>query len=133
MSVRFFVSYYCVLLCTTSTRIKPPLFSSTTLLLARIKELEGLLATLRARQVGVLSRCGFTENLTVGSRGNDVACLQRYLTITGDFTHPEGPTSYFGPVTKSAVLSWQMKEGVTPATGFFGPLSRARYLEVVRQ
>ena len=71
------------------------------------------------------SGCTFTTDLTVGSSGNDVTCLQSTLISKG-FAIPAGATGYFGAQTKAAVVAWQTTAGV-PATGYFGPLSRASF------
>ncbi len=69
--------------------------------------------------------CTFTRSLTVGSRGADVTCLQNVL-VAGGFLSVT-PTGYFGSLTKAAVAKWQASAGVTPAVGFFGAISRAKY------
>ncbi len=33
-------------------------------------------------------------------------------------------TGYFGPITKAAVIKWQAANGVSPASGFVGPITR---------
>lgn len=80
--------------------------------------------------------CNFTRNLTVGSRGEDVKCLQQYLNASG-FTvaqsgagSPGNESTYFGPATKAALIKWQKANNVSPASGYFGPLSRAKYNEL---
>lgn len=70
--------------------------------------------------------CTFTRALTVGSEGEDVKCLQAYLTPMY-FTNAAGATGYFGPVTAAAVAAWQTANGVTPAAGYFGSVSQAKY------
>lgn len=84
-----------------------------------------------APAAGAGAKCSFTRALTVGSRGDDVTCLQNYLTGTGHFTYSGGATGYFGGVTKAAVAAWQAANGVSPAVGYFGPISRAKYDSVV--
>ncbi|MFC1731274.1 peptidoglycan-binding protein [candidate division KSB1 bacterium] len=74
--------------------------------------------------------CTFTRSLTMESEGADVTCLQDYLTGTGHFTFSGGSTGYFGSVTKSAVAAWQAANGVSPAVGYFGPISMAKYSAV---
>ena len=76
-------------------------------------------------------KCSFTQALKMGSRGDDVTCLQNYLKGTGHFTYSGGATGYFGGVTKSAVAAWQAANGVSPAAGYFGTLSQAKYNSVV--
>ncbi len=70
--------------------------------------------------------CTFTRSLTVGSRGADVQCLQEVLKA-GGFLNIASTTTYFGAMTKAAVAKWQASAGVTPAAGFFGSISRAKY------
>jgi|GEM_PF-1547945 len=77
------------------------------------------------------STCNFYRSLSLGSRGDDVKCLQAYLQKEGFFSYTGGLTGYFGPVTKSAVSKWQAKNGVSPSLGYFGPISRAKYKEIV--
>ena len=68
--------------------------------------------------------CSFTQSLTVGSRGDDVKCLQTYLNVS-----PQ--SGYFGPLTQAAVAKWQADNGVSPAAGYFGSISRAKYNALV--
>jgi putative intracellular protease/amidase len=69
------------------------------------------------------SECSVTRDLSVGSRGEDVECLQHHLMEDG-FLKIGGATGYFGEMTKTAVQKWQEEKGL-PATGYVGPLSRA--------
>ncbi|MEX2013418.1 MAG: peptidoglycan-binding protein, partial [Parcubacteria group bacterium] len=67
-------------------------------------------------------------NLTIGSRGADVTALQQFLVREGYLVMPIGVDyGYFGPLTKSAVSLWQASSGISPAVGFFGPISRAAF------
>ena len=77
------------------------------------------------------AKCSFTRSLTVGSRGDDVTCLQNYLTGTGHYSYSGGATGYFGNVSKNAVAAWQAANGVSPAVGYFGSLSQAKYNSMV--
>jgi hypothetical protein len=67
----------------------------------------------------------FTVNLRFGSRGNDVVELQKALKKLGFFPATQEPTGYFGPLTRTAVIAYQKANGITPAVGFVGPLTRA--------
>lgn len=67
-----------------------------------------------------------TVDLTVGSTGSAVTCLQQDLIAAG-YSIPAGATGYFGAQTKAAVSSWQAAAGVSPAAGYFGPISRAAW------
>ena len=90
-----------------------------------------------APAAGAGAKCAFTKSLTVGSRGDDVMCLQKYLNGAGykiaasGAGSPGSETSYFGGLTKAAVAKWQAAQGVSPAVGYFGPISRAKYDSVV--
>ncbi|MCL5782111.1 MAG: peptidoglycan-binding protein [Patescibacteria group bacterium] len=69
----------------------------------------------------------FTQNLTVGSTGPDVAALQTWLVAHG-FDIPTLKTDstqigYFGAQTKEAVMRYQASVGI-PNTGFVGPMTR---------
>lgn len=70
--------------------------------------------------------CTFTRNLTVGSKGDDVTCLQNALIAAG-YSVPAGATGYFGSQTVAAVSAWQKAAGVSPAAGYFGAISRAAF------
>ena len=74
----------------------------------------------------------FTRNLYLGSKGEDVKMLQKVLNLDPDTqvatTGPGSPgneTEYFGGKTKAAVAKFQMKNGITPALGYFYPKTRA--------
>ena len=75
----------------------------------------------------------FTRSLTVGSQGDDVKALQDYLTTTGHFTYSGGSTGIFGSVTRTALAAWQAANGISPASGYFGPVSKAKYLELINK
>jgi hypothetical protein len=69
----------------------------------------------------------FTRDLTIGSTGADVVALQDVLISNGYLSMPAGTSKgYFGTLTKTAVMKWQASAGITPAAGYFGPVSRAK-------
>lgn len=69
----------------------------------------------------------FNVNLTVGSAGPDVVALQDMLVAGGYLIMPAGVSKgNFGPLTQSAVAKWQAANGIAPAAGYFGPISRAK-------
>jgi peptidoglycan hydrolase-like protein with peptidoglycan-binding domain len=71
------------------------------------------------------NNCGFYRDLGQGSRGEDVRCLQAYLQSTGySYGNADG---VFGPLTRQAVISWQVGKGIFPANGYFDAVSRAKY------
>ncbi len=92
---------------------------------AQIAQLQALLASLTGS--GSSAGYTFTMDLTVGSTGQGVVELQKVLVAKGFLTMPAGvPMGYFGLLTRSAVAAWQASVGITPAVGYFGPISRAR-------
>ncbi len=80
--------------------------------------------------------CSFTRDLTLGSTGADVKCLQQYLNAQGHTVassgagSPGNETEYFGSLSQAALAKWQAANGVAPAAGYWGPLSRAKYNEL---
>lgn len=72
----------------------------------------------------VTSRYVFTKYLGVGSVGNDVKALQQILKELGYFTYPYA-TSYYGSMTKEAVVKYQKAKGLIPYPGYVGPATRA--------
>ncbi len=97
-----------------------------------VADLQAMIATLQA-QIAALSggsstsgasSVTFTRDLTLGSSGADVTALQNWLIGKG-FTIPAGASGYFGAQTQSALARYQASAGITPASGYFGPLTRA--------
>lgn len=66
----------------------------------------------------------FTRDLTIGSVGADVTALQTLLINRG-FGIPAGATGYFGAQTQAALARYQAANGIAPAAGYFGPITRA--------
>lgn len=89
-------------------------------LLAQIAMLQGQMGG------GAGASYTFNNDLTIGSTGSDVTALQTKLEEAGFLTMPSGVAKgYFGSLTAAGVKAWQASVGL-PATGFFGPLSRAK-------
>ncbi|MEK7507938.1 MAG: peptidoglycan-binding domain-containing protein [Patescibacteria group bacterium] len=96
-------------------------------LLAQIQQLQS--------QLGMQSQStsyNFTRNLTVGSTGDDVKALQQFLNSHGAQVSatgagsPGSESTYFGAKTKSALAAYQASVGISPAAGYFGPITKAR-------
>lgn len=80
--------------------------------------------------------CSFTRSLEMEMTGEDVKCLQKYLNGSGFTIATNGvgsagrETDQFKTLTKEALIKWQRSNNVTPASGFFGPLSQQKYKEL---
>jgi hypothetical protein len=100
---------------------------------ALILSLEAELQTLEAQAGSQASPTTtsfiFSRDLQSGMTGADVQQLQQVL-----ISHNAGPaaeklkahgmTQYFGPLTRAALIEFQKSVGITPASGFFGPITR---------
>jgi peptidoglycan hydrolase-like protein with peptidoglycan-binding domain len=64
----------------------------------------------------------FTKFLYIGSTGTEVKQLQLKLTELGYYNGPI--TSYFGSLTKAAVIKLQKANNMNPAPGWAGPGTR---------
>lgn len=111
---------------------------STTDLQAQINALLSQITALQAQLAAsqgsaVVTACSFTRDLTVGAKGDDVKCLQQYLNGKGykvaesGAGSPGNETTTFGSLTKAAAAKWQAANSVSPAVGYFGSISRAKY------
>jgi hypothetical protein len=70
------------------------------------------------------STFNFTRDLHIGMRGDDVTALQQFLIANG-YQIPAGATGYFGVQTRSALAAYQAANNISPAVGYFGPITRA--------
>ena len=75
----------------------------------------------------------FTRDLTIAAAGEDVRALQQFLNANGALLTSAGPgapgeeTDRFGALTKAALARFQAAHGISPAAGYFGPLTRAAF------
>ena len=73
----------------------------------------------------------FTKNLSSGMVGIDIKRLQEYLNLKGFTVSTKGAgsagkeTTFFGSATRAALARFQKANGISPAVGFFGPITRA--------
>lgn len=71
------------------------------------------------------------RDLKLGMQGDDVRSLQQFLNANGHVLaktgvgSPGNESTIFGLLTKRALLAYQKAHGITPASGYFGPLTRA--------
>lgn len=74
----------------------------------------------------------FTMTEQLGSTGGEVMWVQKFLNAHGAMVSSSGAgspgneSSYYGAKTKAAVAKWQGMNGVAPAVGYWGPLTRAK-------
>ncbi len=72
----------------------------------------------------------FLNNLSLGMIHSDVKELQKYLNTHGyqiattGAGSPNNETTKFGALTKAGVIKFQLANKITPAVGFFGPITR---------
>lgn len=66
----------------------------------------------------------FNQNLTIGSTGADVIALQEILINDGYLTSVSTPTGYFGYGTQVALGKFQAANGISPASGYCGSITR---------
>lgn len=72
-------------------------------------------------------------DLKLGSNNSYVKTLQEYLNnsgytvnpVAGDGGSKGNETTYFGPLTQSALSKFQQAMGISPSVGYFGPITRA--------
>ncbi len=107
-------------------------------LLAQIQALQAQLVQLQSAQTGgtATTACTFTKSLYLGVSDSQVKCLQQYLNGAGYKVALSGAgsvgneTNYYGSLTRAAVAKWQAANAVSPAVGYFGAISRAKYSAV---
>ncbi len=95
-----------------------------------VEELQAQIAALMAQINGLQTSTGtgscvsIPAPLTIGSQGADVTALQNALIAAGQ-SIPAGATGYFGSQTQAALAAWQAANGVSPAAGYYGPITKA--------
>ncbi|MDZ4226478.1 MAG: peptidoglycan-binding protein [Patescibacteria group bacterium] len=82
-----------------------------------------------------LSSFVFTRDLEVGVTGDDVRALQVFLNTNVYVLAETGPgspgneTLMFGALTRAALARYQAANDISPAVGYFGPITRAYILK----
>lgn len=71
-----------------------------------------------------VSAAEFETNLRYGARSPEVTKLQEFLQDEGLYTGPLSGNFY--SLTLKAVKTFQTREAISPASGYFGPLTRTR-------
>ena len=88
-------------------------------------KIAGIFAVVAFALTAVSANAAFMRDLTLGSTGADVTELQNIL-ISNGYSIPAGATGYFGAQTQAALAKWQAAVGISPAAGYFGPITRAK-------
>jgi len=104
---------------------------------ALLVSLEAQLQALEAQAAGSATGTSFsaasstfTRDLRFGMTGADVTRLQIFLIAQNAGAAAQklkvnGTTQNFASLTKAALIEFQKKEGIAPAIGYFGPITRA--------
>ncbi len=80
---------------------------------------------------GLPTNFTFKKNADTGTRNTEVLNLQKFLNTQGYKVSTKGAgspgkeTLLFGPATRAALARFQKANGIKPAVGYFGPLTRA--------
>ncbi len=88
-------------------------------------------APTQTTQASQTSSAGAYRDLELGMTGEDVRVLQKLLNTLGFLVAESGPgspgneTTSFGPLTRDALAKFQAANGISPASGYFGPITRA--------
>lgn len=121
-----------------SSSISATSSTSASSLLAQLNALETELAALKAQAnaQGAETSSGtkvgtpvFTRDLHEGMSGTDVHALQEYLVAQNKgpaarALKAHGLTRNFASLTKAALIEFQKVVGISPASGYFGPITR---------
>ncbi|OGG45608.1 hypothetical protein A2673_00010 [Candidatus Kaiserbacteria bacterium RIFCSPHIGHO2_01_FULL_50_13] len=117
---------------TTDSADVSALMAQVNALVAQLTALGGTAPTLPAVSGAPgLSVSTFARSLDVGSTGTDVRALQQFLNNNGYTIAKSGPgspgneTETFGGLTRVALAAYQAANGISPAVGYFGPLTRS--------
>ncbi len=96
-----------------------------------LKKLEALSAVEVAGDKAAVFDRALSRDLTLGSQGGDVSVLQQFLINSG--VYPEALiTGSFGPLTLAALARFQKQQNISPSSGYFGPLTKKRMLNLIR-
>jgi PKD repeat protein len=75
--------------------------------------------------VPTFALASFDTNLGYGRSGSAVLVLQQFLISQGDLTSDDA-SGHFGRDTLAGLKVFQSQQGISPVTGFFGPITRAK-------
>lgn len=130
----------------TATPITPVITSSNPSLDSLISQLKALIQ--QAASMGISIPAGaqayfnpsklsdIAKNLYFGSVGDEVKSLQQFLNSQGFAVasagagSPGSETTRFGALTRAALAKFQASVGISPASGYLGPLTK-QYLKSI--
>ena len=96
-----------------------------------LKKIESLSSVEKVQDRAEVFDTALSRDLMLGSRGGDVSVLQQFLINAG--TYPEAlVTGNFGPLTQAALARFQKEQHLNPPSGYFGPLTKKRILNLIR-
>jgi peptidoglycan hydrolase-like protein with peptidoglycan-binding domain len=102
-------------------KIKGYVFASGVILALALAMVFAVPQTKAAEYPNILT----SSDMTLGSTGQGVVVLQGLLSELGFLNVPMGiPLGYYGTMTKTALARYQASLGVTPAVGYFGPVTK---------
>jgi hypothetical protein len=100
-------------------------------LFSKLDDLKAELASLLGQRTGLTTSAAvFIRNLSLRITGNDVKALQVFLIAqakgpAATKLKAHGLTKNFGILTFNALREFQKSVGISPASGYFGPKTRA--------
>lgn len=113
------------------TPMPSPQLSSEISIQSLLDQILALQKQINQLQKSTSSGFSLIRDLSVGSQGDDVRRLQNFLADEG--VYPEARiTGYFGALTKSAVIRFQQKYGISPQIGYVGQKTRAKIQDIIR-
>jgi len=127
LSIATIVTFSGSLMPIASAQTTADLQAQIAALLAQIQQLQAQLSSNNGGSMS--SSYNFTRNLTLGSTGEDVKALQQFLNANGYTVATSGAGSagnestYFGTLTKNALAKFQAAKNISPAVGYFGPIT----------
>ena len=84
-----------------------------------------------------VSTASFVRDMSLNAKGNDVKMLQVFLNSHGFTIAKTGAgsqgneTTTFGNMTRAALIKFQKTYGITPAAGYFGPITR-NFVQIIQ-
>lgn len=97
-------------------------------LLAEIARLQALITQLNSQVTPTACSATFTRDFTIGSTGEDVTQLIKILAAKGFYQSEKlasSGISVFAEEVAEALAKYQTAVGISPASGYFGPVTRA--------